>query len=86
MKTTATHPPVQSLPVAQPQPSAQGPSELWLQLHGDCHESELDEPVDYTGNDDVTWCWHRIHNSDVRYVRADLATHPAAPSRAENQE
>ncbi len=52
-------------------PSAQGPAELFLQLHGDCQEHELTEPVDYT-NDEVTWCWHRIHGSDVRYVRADL--------------
>ena len=51
-------------------PSAQGPAELFLQLHGDCQEHELTEPVDYT-NDEVTWCWHRIHESDVRYVRAD---------------
>jgi hypothetical protein len=57
---------------AHPAPSAQGPAELWLQLHGDCHDSELTEPVDYT-SDDVTWCWHPIHNTDIRYVRADLA-------------
>jgi hypothetical protein len=56
----------------EPQPSAQGPAELWLQLHGDCSEIELSEPVDYT-SDDVTWCWHQINDSDVRYVRADLA-------------
>lgn len=49
-----------------------GPDELWLQLHGDCTPDELTEPVDYTSGD-VTWCWHRIHDSDVRYVRADLA-------------
>jgi len=57
-------------PLPCPQPSAQGPAELWLQLHGDCHESEFTQPVDYT-SEDVTWCWHRIHESDVRYVRAD---------------
>lgn len=54
----------------EPPPSAQGPAELWLQLHGDTQETGL--PVDYTG-DDVTWCWHQINDSDVRYVRADLA-------------
>ena len=59
----------------EPQPSAEGPPELWLQLHGDCAEPELSEPVDYTAGD-VTWCWHSIHDSDVRYVRADLATTP----------
>jgi hypothetical protein len=50
----------------------QGPKELWLQLHGDCTEAERDSPVDYTAGD-VTWCWHSINDSDVRYVRADLA-------------
>lgn len=58
-----------------PEPSVQGPAELWLQLHGDCSDAELSAPVDYTGND-VTWCWHRINDSDVRYVRADLAGVP----------
>jgi hypothetical protein len=57
---------------AEPQPSAQGPAALWLQLHGDCSEAELSEPVDYTSGD-VTWCWHAINDTDVRYVRADLA-------------
>jgi len=60
----------QSQPLVAPKPSAQGPTELWLQLHGDCGEHELDKPVDYT-SDDITWCWHKIHDSDVRYVRAD---------------
>lgn len=48
--------------------SAQGPAELWLQLHGE--SMELDEPVDYT--DGVTWCWEQIYEGDVRYVRAEL--------------
>jgi hypothetical protein len=55
-----------------PKPSAQGPEVLWLQLHGDCSDAELSEPVDYTSGD-VTWCWHAINDSDIRYVRADLA-------------
>ena len=59
----------------EPQPSAEGPPELWLQLHCDCLPHERLEPVDYTGGD-VTWCWHAIHSDDVRYVRADLATTP----------
>jgi hypothetical protein len=63
--------------------SAKGPAELWLQLHGDCTPDELTEPVDYTGGD-VTWCWHQIHDSDVRYVRADLAQANApSPTYAE---
>lgn len=60
------------VPPVGPAPSAQGPTELWLQLHGDCSEADLSEPVDYTGGD-VTWCWHKINDSDVRYVRADIA-------------
>lgn len=64
---------------AQPEPSAQGPAELWIQLHGDTQETGL--PVDYTG-DDVTWCWHQINDSDVRYVRADLVA-PAQPAQAQ---
>jgi len=64
-------------PVQEPVASYKGPEELWLQLHGDCSDDELTEPVDYT-DDSVTWCWHQIHDSDVRYVRADLATPPAA--------
>jgi hypothetical protein len=70
-------------PAAQPAPvqefSYKGPEELWLQLHGDCSDDELTDPVDYT-DDSVTWCWHQIHNSDARYVRADIATPPAQPA------
>ena len=58
--------------------SAAGPKEIWLQLHGDCSADELLEPVDYTSGE-VTWCWHSINNSDVRYVRADLAQ-PVEPA------
>ena len=64
----------------QPAASAAGPKELWLQLHGDCSADELLEPVDYTGGE-VTWCWHAINNSDVRYVREDLAQ-PASTKEA----
>jgi hypothetical protein len=46
-------------------------------------DAELDEPVDYTSNE-VTWCWHQIHNSDVRYIRADLAT-PASAGEGEDE-
>jgi len=67
----------QPAPLQEPVASYKGPKELWLQLHGDCSDDELTEPVDYT-DDSVTWCWHQIYNSDVRYVRADIATPPAA--------
>jgi hypothetical protein len=60
----------------QPVASYKGPEELWLQLHGDCSDDELTEPVDYT-DDSVTWCWHQIYDSDVRYVREDTAAQPA---------
>jgi hypothetical protein len=63
--------------VQEPVASYKGPKELWLQLHGDCSDDELTEPVDYTDSS-VTWCWHQIHDSDVRYVRADTIP-PAAP-------
>lgn len=47
------------------------PKAVFLQLYGD---SSADEgPVDYEANE-ITWCWHRINDSDVRYVQA------AAPS------
>jgi hypothetical protein len=59
-------------PMQEPVASYKGPEELWLQLHGDCSDDELTEPVDYT-DDSVTWCWHQIHDSDVRYVREDTA-------------
>jgi hypothetical protein len=57
-----------------PRGYAVAPKEIWLQLHGDCSDDELDKPVDYEGSADVTWCWHEIYRTDVRYVRADLAT------------
>jgi hypothetical protein len=56
--------------VQPPAPSAQGPDEVWLQLHGD--DSDPTDPVDFT--DGVTWCWHQINDSDVRYVRAAVAS------------
>jgi hypothetical protein len=65
-----------------PKGYAVAPKEIWLQLHGDCDESDLDDPVDYEGSDDVTWCWHPIHNTDIRYVRADLASSPTHPEPA----
>lgn len=60
-----------SQPVQPASPA--GPTEIWLQLHSDCTDDELLEPVDYTSGH-VTWCWHAINDSDVRYVRADLTT------------
>ena len=43
------------------------PKEIFLQLYGD---SSADEgPVDYEAGD-VSWCWHKVFDSDVRYVQA----------------
>lgn len=60
----------------EPAPSADGPKKPWLHLHVDCLPHEQSESVDYTSGD-VAWRWHGIHDSDVRYVRADLAVEQA---------
>ncbi len=38
------------------------PTKVYLQYHGDSEpmEGEVD-------SDDVTWCWHRIFDSDIAY-------------------
>jgi hypothetical protein len=72
-------------PRKTPRGYAVAPTEIFLQLHGECSDDDLDKPVDYQGSDDVTWCWHRIHNTDVRYVRADLSGVPARVTAADPQ-
>ena len=48
------------------------PDRIWLQVHGDCHEDEIDGArVDLT-SEAVTWCCERVLDLDVMYVRADL--------------
>jgi len=47
------------------------PYAIYLQLH-DPDDSEVTQKADFTG-DGITWCWERIHENDVRYVREDLA-------------
>jgi len=47
---------------------------IYLQLHGDQYE----EPADYRA-DEITWCWHRIHADDVRYIREDISRQIAIP-------
>ncbi len=74
----------QSRSDVEPVASYKGPKELWLQLHGDCSDEELTEPVDYT-DDSVTWCWHQIYDSDVRYVREDIPPNVATPPAAKRQ-
>ena len=45
------------------------PYYIWLQLYGD--GSREDGPVPYDA-DGVTWCWHQIHSSDLKYIRAGV--------------
>lgn len=42
------------------------PEKVFLQ-----HGAEGSDDCSYPGRDDVTWCDHAIHNSDICYVRAD---------------
>lgn len=56
-------------PTPEPKPSATEPEEIWLQLYGDSRPADKAVYMD----DSVTWCWHQVFDSDVRYVRADLA-------------
>lgn len=51
--------------VLAPRPDG-APPEIWLQLHGD--QEPDGTPADYTA--DVSWCWHQVHEHDVRYVLA----------------
>lgn len=46
------------------------PDAIYLQLH-DPDEPDQLSVADYKA--DVTWCWHKINNNDVRYIREDLA-------------
>jgi hypothetical protein len=60
-------------PTAPQDPHA--PAEVFLQLYGD--SSPFEGPVDYKA-EEVTWCWHRINEHDVRYVQAASQGAPAA--------
>lgn len=51
------------------------PELIYLQLHGDRYE----QPADFKG-DEITWCWHKINECDVKYVRADIARHFSIPN------
>ncbi len=51
------------------------PAVIYLQLHGDGKRNDT-KPDDYR-NGDISWCWERIHEQDVQYVRSDLAGTPA---------
>jgi len=48
------------------------PDRIYLQVHGDAPPDEWDEPIDIRAGD-VTWCWERIFDGDVEYIRADIA-------------
>lgn len=48
------------------------PDVIWLQCHGDDDPAySPNDLVDVT-SDDVTWCWEKIFENDVKYIRADL--------------
>ena len=49
------------------------PEAIYLQIHGDQYE----EPADYKA--EITWCWHKINECDVRYIRADKVKQIAVP-------
>lgn len=53
------------------------PEAIYLQLHDQNSFSET-EVADFRA-DCVTWCWHKINQNDVRYIREDLA----APSNSQ---
>lgn len=44
------------------------PTEIWLQLYGDS-SPDAGPPPDCT-RDEVSWCWHKVFEHDVRYVLA----------------
>ena len=41
------------------------PTIIYLQFHGDTEE---EGPV---SSDDVTWCWHGVHDCDIKYIKLD---------------
>lgn len=64
---------------ANPQASTY-PTEIWLQVGGDCDVDECRSFQDIRGSGEITWCEDCIDGMDVHYIRADLAT--AAPNPA----
>lgn len=55
------------------------PKEIWLQWDPDGDAEMYDYP-----SEGVTWCGEQIHDTDVRYIRADAQ--PAAPEPTERWE
>lgn len=58
--------------LAQPEPEPvawkDAPSKIYLQI---CEESNCDQPFD--SHIEVSWCQDKINDSDIPYVRADIA-------------
>ena len=54
----------------------ESPERIWLQLHGD---AEPEYPV--SSSEEITWCWERIFEQDVEYVRADIAERMVTDAR-----
>ena len=48
---------------------------IWLQSH--------DEDGDWYGGDGPTWCVDKINDTDIEYIRADVAKNNAAEARRE---
>lgn len=51
--------------------TSEAPERIWLQ-HDPNDEACGEMPDDWT-IEGITWCWHRIGESDVEYIRADLS-------------
>jgi hypothetical protein len=47
-----------------------GPKKIYLQVFGDNGDERTDA---WWPDEDVTWCEDRIYDSDVEYIRADIA-------------
>ncbi len=46
------------------------PERIWLQLNGEENPDDYDDPyVDCSM--DISWCWEKIYDHDVMYIRAD---------------
>lgn len=54
------------------------PEVIWLQYHGDSEPE--DGPVAMA---DVTWASEKIFDSDIQYIRSDVANHRANELQAE---
>ena len=47
------------------------PDKIYLQVCGDCPQSDCDDCNFEDLEDNITWCKDRIFEKDVEYIRAD---------------